>query len=240
MLRVRALGGLEIYRGEERVNASSQSARAREMLLYLLCHPAGSTKEQIGAALWPDADGAKLRNNFHVTVHRLRKTLGASKWIVADGETYAIDRHAAIDFDAEVFERTAKAALRSLAEPELEHAASLYRGDFFASSSSSEWHLGVRDRLRDVYSELLRALGRAKMSAGDFRRAADIYRTLLQIDQLDEQACRNLMTSLGHEGDTAGASLAYRSLVNALRRELDAPPDPATVRLFTKIQASTQ
>ena len=235
MLRVRALGGLEIYRGEEKVDANAQSARAREMLLYLLCHPSGSTKEQIGAALWPDADPGKLRNNFHVTVHRLRKTLGATKWVVANGETYAIAREAGVDFDAEKFEREAKAALRSLEVSRLEDAASLYRGDFFANAGAGEWHLAVRDRLRDLYAEVLRNLGRARMSAREFRAAAEVYAKLVDLDPLDEQACRNLMTCLGNEGDAAGASLAYRRLVQSLRREVDAGPDPATVKLHARI-----
>src|SRR5688572_15398746 len=68
-LTVRALGPLDIRRSGERVDGGSQSARARELLLFFLSNPTGATKEEIGAALWPEADAAKLRNNFHVTVH---------------------------------------------------------------------------------------------------------------------------------------------------------------------------
>jgi DNA-binding SARP family transcriptional activator len=62
-----------------------------------------------------------------------------------------------------------------------------------------------------------------------------VYRKLVNLDPLDEQACRNLMTCLGNEGDAAGASLAYRHLVASLRREVDATPDPATVKLYARI-----
>ena len=235
MLRVRALGGVEIYRGEERVDAGSQSARAREMLIYLLAHPSGATKEQIGAALWPEADGTKLRNNFHVTVHRLRKTLGGSDWVVSEGDTYVIDRKAGVDFDAEAFERQARLAIRSTDPVELTRAIEMYRGDFLDKAAAGEWYLPIRDKLRDLYSESLRTLGRTKLMAQDFAAAADVYKKLLELDDLDEQACRNLMTSLAHTGDAGGAALAYRRLVSALRRELDTEPDPATVKLHTKI-----
>src|ERR1043165_9876527 len=66
-LHVRALGALEIVHEGVAIDASSLPARARELLVFLLCNRNGCTKEQIGAALWPDLDGAKLRNNFHVT-----------------------------------------------------------------------------------------------------------------------------------------------------------------------------
>jgi two-component SAPR family response regulator len=134
-LRVRALGPLEIERDGEAVE---ESARSRELLLYLLCHPSGRTKEQIGAALWPDADPSKLRNNFHVTLHRLRKGLGAAEWIVVDGDTYALDRSRGLEFDAEIFEREAKQARNT---ERLSRAVELYRGDFFENARHGEWYL---------------------------------------------------------------------------------------------------
>lgn len=138
-LSVRALGPLEIQRDGE---AIEESARSRELLLYLLCHPSGRTKEQIGAALWPDADPARLRNNFHVTLHRLRKGLGAAEWIVVDGDTYALDRSRGVEFDAETFEREANAAVSNRDKRNIERlvrAVELYRGDFFENARDSEW-----------------------------------------------------------------------------------------------------
>jgi len=241
-LRVRALGTLEIERDGQAIESAAHSGRSRELLLFLLCHPAGCTKEQIGSALWPDADPAKLRNNFHVTIHRLRKVLGGAEWIVIQGDTYSLERRHDIDFDVERFERDARAALR-LPEnsPEaiahLAEAVEIYRGDFFENGGAGEWHLVIRDRLRELYASALVALGRARVVARDFAAAARDYERLLQLDSLDEQACRNLMTCLARQGDTAAASRAYRRLTQSLRRELDTEPDPATTRLHAKIVA---
>jgi predicted ATPase/DNA-binding SARP family transcriptional activator len=225
-LRVRALGPLEIERDGATVE---ESARSRELLLYLLCHPSGRTKEQIGAALWPDADAAKLRNNFHVTLHRLRKGLGASEWIVVDGDTYALDRSRGLDFDAETFEREANAAIanrdrhpRNLER--LSRAVQLYRGDFFENAKDGEWYLPIRNRIRDLYARSLDTLGRARMAAGDFAAAAETYQRLVNFDELDEDATRNLMTALEKQGDSAGAKRAYRRLAAALKRELGEEP----------------
>ncbi len=236
-LRVRALGALEIEVDGKPIEGGSQSARARELLLFLLMHPRGATKEQIGAALWPDADPARLRNNFHVTIHRLRKMLGDAEWVVVRGETYALDRDRPVQFDAEVFEREAADALRSKATDAAAHlarAVDLYRGDFFENATSGEWHLEVRDRLRDLDSRALTTLGRALMTAGDFAAAAETYQRLVDLDDLDEQACRNLMTCYGRLGDAAAAARAYRRLSEALRKELDTEPEEVTVRVYEK------
>ncbi|MCU1348901.1 MAG: Signal transduction response regulator / Disease resistance protein [Acidobacteria bacterium] len=240
LLRVRALGPLEIYRGGELVDVAAQSIRARELLLFLLTHPQGCTKEQIGAALWPDVDPARLRNNFHVTLHRLRKSLGAAELVAVEGETYAIDRSGGFDFDAETFEREVTLALKKKDEalPRLAAAVPLYRGDFFENGSGSgEWLDDVRDRLRDLYARALTTLGRAQLAAGDARAAADAYQRLVQLDDLDEEAARNLMTALARAGDPAAATRAYRRLTESLRRELETEPEPVTTRLHARIAA---
>ena len=220
-LVVRALGKLEIVVGGERVD---EGARARELLLYLLCHPAGRTKEQIGAALWPDADPQKLRNNFHVTLHRLRKILGGAGWIVVDGDTYALDRRAAVDFDAATFEREATAGLRARDAARLARAVASYRGEFFANAAAGEWVDDWRDRLRDLYARALAALGEARMKSEDFAGAAEAYQRLVELDDLDEDASRKLVTALKKAGDDAGATRAYRRLASALRKELGVKP----------------
>jgi DNA-binding SARP family transcriptional activator len=221
-LRVRALGSLDVERDGKPVDIGSP----RELLLFLLLHPNGATKEQIGAALWPDADPARLRNNFHVTVHRLRKVLGDAEWVIARGDAYVLKP--GIDFDAVTFEREINAAIRARDAARLQRAIELYRGDFFENASAGEWHLEVRDRLRDLYAKALATLGRLTDST-------DAWQRLVALDPLDEEAARHLMVALGKEGDPAAASRVYRRLADALKRELDAEPEPETRAVLKRL-----
>ncbi|HYR29666.1 MAG TPA: BTAD domain-containing putative transcriptional regulator, partial [Thermoanaerobaculia bacterium] len=227
MLRVRALGPLEIELNGQSVDAG----RSRELLLYLLAHPSGATKEQIGAALWPEVDAAKLRNNFHVTVHRLRKSLGGAEWVLVDGETYSLKP--GIDFDVARFERDAKAK-----DPaHLARAVELYRGDFFENATSDgEWYLDLRDRLRDLYARALANLGRLSTAAGDHATAAETFQRLVTLDPFDEEAARNLMNALAKQGDASGATRVYRKLVDVLKKELATEPEPATRKVYESIR----
>jgi pentatricopeptide repeat protein len=220
-LRVTALGPLQISRDGQ---AMEESARSRELLLYLACHPAGRTKEQIGAALWPDADAARIRNNFHVTLHRLRKALGGAEWIVVDGDTYALDRSRGVDLDAETFEREASAALRTSNLRRLEQALRLYRGDFFENGSNGEWYLPVRNRLHDLYARGVETLARQRMEAGDYSGAAEVWQGLVSLDDLDEEAARNLIDCLTRAGDVSAAKRVWRRLADSLKRELGEEP----------------
>jgi len=224
---VRALGPVEIERDGEAVEGER---RARELLLFLLAQPKGATKEQIGAALWPGVDAARLRNNFHVTLHRLRKMLGGAEWISIDNETYKIDRKN-VDFDVDAFESEARAAIRSGDAARIARAAALYRGDFMENSSAGEWHEEIRDHLHDLYVATLSALGRARTTSGDLRGATDAYERLVTLNRTDEEATRNLMIALAKQGDTAGVKRVYKRLADALR-ELGAEPEPETQNLL--------
>jgi predicted ATPase/DNA-binding SARP family transcriptional activator len=223
VLRVRALGPAEVRRGDTVLDIGSQ----RDLLLFLLSHPLGATKEQIGAALWPDADPAKLRNNFHVSVHRLRKVLGGNEWVEAKGDTYAV--RAGIEYDAGTFERDAIAALRARDAARLQRAVELYRGDFFENATSGEWYLDVRDRLRELYVKALAALARTTNDPEAWQRLVDA-------DPTDEEAARNLMKAMAAAGDTAGATRVYRRLVDTLRRVLDVGPEAETVALAERVK----
>jgi predicted ATPase len=91
-LRIRALGAFAVWRDGAAVPFEAwRSAKARELLLYLVLHGPRS-REQIGLALWPEASDAQVRNVFHVTLHAMRRALGGRDWVVFDGGAYALRR----------------------------------------------------------------------------------------------------------------------------------------------------
>ncbi len=78
-LEIRALGPTEIRL--EGAAVEGLWGRPKELLVLLAWHTEGLRREDVGLALWPDASPEKLRNLFHVTLHRLRKCL----WVAASG-----------------------------------------------------------------------------------------------------------------------------------------------------------
>jgi DNA-binding SARP family transcriptional activator len=238
-VRVRALGPLEIELiGRPAANAFSQS-RPRELFLYLLCHPEGRTREQVGLALWPDAAGKQLKNNFHVALHHLRKALGHPDWVTLDGERYRIARAARVWFDATIFEREIVTALRDRSAESTERLAralDLYRGPFLAGEPVGDWHLQLHDRLRRLCVDGRFELGRRLMDAEQLAEAAEAFQHLLQLEDLHEEAYRHLMVCEARLGARIGALRRYERLVLHLRDELDAEPEPETVRLYDRLR----
>jgi predicted ATPase/DNA-binding SARP family transcriptional activator len=244
-LRIRVLGAFETHVRNHRVEKTEWgSSRARELLAFIACHPDGCTKAQIGLALWPDASPGQLRNTFHVTMHRLRHALAIPDAIQVEGDRYRLNPALTREFDADLFEREARAAIRDLrrgtdATPALEAALARYRGDFLAGEPAGEWADERRDRLRQLHVEGLDALGRALMERGRHADAAEAFRTLLEADPVNEEACRRQMTCLDRLGDRAGALRAYDALVRALRDELGVRPGRETAALRDKLVSTT-
>jgi predicted ATPase/DNA-binding SARP family transcriptional activator len=242
-LRVAALGPLQVCIDDRPVDAAAWgSARPRELLVYLLVHPDGRTKEQTGLAFWPDASPTQLRNNFHVTLHRLRRALGGADCVTLAHERYTVDPELVEEFDVARFEREVAAARRALQRQQeggaarLEQALERYRGDFLDGEPVGDWHLEHRDRLQRVYVDALMALGEQRVRDGEHARAGDAFRGVLSRDELHEEALRALMRCHAAAGERTQALRAYRRFAERLRRELEIEPGAATVRLFERLQ----
>jgi predicted ATPase/DNA-binding SARP family transcriptional activator len=250
VLEVRALGPLEILRnGAVLPDSAWRYARPRELLLFLLSHPEGRTRDQIGLVFWPDASTTQVKNNFHVMLHHVRKALGRADLVTFERDHYRInwDVEGGVRFDARSFEETAKAALRALKTqktPEtldeaafrLRDAMSLYRGDFLVDAEAGDWHLDIRDRLRRLALDGRIALGDLALARGAWSDAAESFAQAIHVDELNETAFRRFLTALARSGDRSEALRQYERLVATLRSTLGVEPDPETRVLYQRLR----
>jgi DNA-binding SARP family transcriptional activator len=240
-LRVYALGPLRIARNDAELDVELwRSSKARELLLFLLCNPAGVTRDQVGLALWPDASSAQLRNSFHVTMHRLRKGLGEVA-IEVNNDRYRFALPGQIEFDAQRFEREITLLLReqtltNASAERLLAALALYRGDFLAGERVGDWHDALRERLCRLFRDGVRKLAEWQVHSERYRDAANSFERLIAADPLEEDAYRGLLLCYTRLGERGSAARAYQRLVRALREELDSEPEEATEALARRLQ----
>jgi predicted ATPase/DNA-binding SARP family transcriptional activator len=241
-LRVQALGPLIIdHCGRVLPAEAWGSARPRELLLYLLMHPHGCTREQVGLALWPEASAGQVRNSFHTTLHRLRKVLGDNVSVAFAGDRYRLDVVGGVEFDVPTFERDVNAALAALgtdsgAADRLATALGLYRGGFLEGEPVGDWHLEVRDRMERLQRTALGALAEAWMDDARYDEARAVLQRLVYADELNEHAHRQLMTCLARSGERAQAIRVFQRLASVLDEELSVEPEAATLALAQRLQ----
>lgn len=244
-LTVAALGSLEIHLDGQRIDPASWShLRPRELLVYLLCHPAGRTRQEVGHALWPESAPAQVKNSFHVALHHLRKTLGRPEWVRLEDDRYRIASEFGVTFDVADFERGVKDALRNVREgsvrdPDgLRATLSLYRGDFLAEEAMGAWCLEHRDHFRRLYVDGMVALGALLLETGANEDALEVSRRVVLIDDLHEGAYRQLMTAYARTGERMLSIRQFERLAALLQEELSAEPETETVALHRRILAA--
>lgn len=235
VLAVQTLGHVSIRRnGEILPEAAWPYAKPRELLLYLLAHPEGRTREQIGLDFWPDVSAAQVKNNFHVTLHHLRRVLGDPTLIQYVRGRYRVAFERGVRVDAIALEEAVTAALDQLARrPDAKAARQLgevlgtAQGHYLEHESFGDWHLAVRDRLVRLQTEAWLELGRYHSVEGEHRLAEQALRALLALDPLHEEGLRLLLLTLARLEQRSDALRLYERAQDALQREFGAAPSAA-------------
>ena len=238
-LRVRALGTATVELGEVALTAADWGyAKPRELLFLLVTSPP-LTREQLGAALWPELSRQQLGNALHTALRELRRALGDPEWVVYSGGRYSFNRSRQHDCDVDTFEAALAAASRArpaaAALPDLQRAVAAYGGDFLAGMTVGEWAHARRDELGRRFESALLAVGRLHAAAGRYQAAVTAFRRAIEHEPLNESAHRELMACWEHLGETARAVRHYEELADLLREQVGVPPAAETTALYERL-----
>ena len=192
--------------------------------------------------LWPDLDAEAAINNLHKSIHAARRALeptlksGAdSQFVLTHGQQVFLRAPGKLWIDAEEFERTAAEALKSSDTQAYEQALALYEGDLLIEDPYEDWIAARREQLRAMRRELLVGLSELYEARGRHQDGIARLKEVVALDPPDEDAHRRLMRLHALAGNRQQALQQYRECCAALRRELDARPELATVKLHEQI-----
>jgi DNA-binding SARP family transcriptional activator len=239
VLRIRALGEATVSRGDEPVTAADWGYGKPRELLFLLATSPPLTREQIGAALWPDQPARQLGNSLHTALRGLRRALGDPGWVLYTDRRYSFNTSREYDCDVITFEVALAGAQRAgggdAALPTLQRALAAYGGDFLAGLAAGEWAQARRDELRRRFESALLATGRLHAAAGRHQAAAGAFRRAVAHEPLNETAHRGLMQAWASLDETARAIQHYSELTELLAGQVGAPPSAQTTALYQRL-----
>jgi DNA-binding SARP family transcriptional activator len=116
-----------------------------------------------------------------------------------------------------------------------QEAQHLYRGDFMEEDIYVDWCAAERERLHEIYLEVLTGIVDCHAEQGHYAGAVQACRTALVHDPCRESFHRALMEHLVHLGRADWALSQYHSCRRILARELGVEPMPETQRLHRQI-----
>ena len=201
-------------------------AKAREVLFYLLAHPAGATTDTLCDALWPEREPPRARDLLKTAVYRLRSVLPPDTITLQRRQVFTLNRETVrLEYDAERF----GTLLDSLDDaPELlDEAMALYNGPFLAQSDAL-WCGALRTELEERYVQALLAIARRYERQCTFGEALLLYRQILAVNPLHETAHAGVMRCQFAQGNRAAAISQYRELCRILDEEMGLDPVPTS------------
>ncbi|MGH9839247.1 MAG: BTAD domain-containing putative transcriptional regulator [Blastocatellia bacterium] len=260
-LKIHLLGPFRISVGGSPVEESLwQRRKARTLVKLLALAPRHRLhREQLIEHLFPELDPESAARNLNKTIHAVRRVLepqlqsGAdSRFIVtqdhqvmlrAPGELWPGELWpgelwpSELWIDVEVFERQAAEALKGDDPARYEAALQLYGGDLLGEDRYEEWTAVRRRQLQTLRQELLARLARLYQARGEYQLSIERLKELIACDEANEEAHRQLMRLFALTGSRHQALQQYRLCGEAVRREMDAAPESATVALYEQIVA---
>ncbi|MBU0491937.1 MAG: tetratricopeptide repeat protein [Chloroflexi bacterium] len=239
-LRILALGGFQVWRGDLPIPSEAWPRRkTRLLLLYLLTQRHPVPRDEVLETLWPDlppdAAGLALNTTFSDLRHILEPYLGQgqpSRYLRRSEETLAFDLTCEAWYDVRAFEQAVQAG-----GPTVQPALELYRGDFLPEEPYEDWVLRERERLRALYLNTLMARLAEYVRAGAWREGADLAHRVLDRESWLEEVWRALIQCYAMLGRRSEALHAYHACVCALKAELDVGPSPETCALYERLRA---
>ena len=228
-LRIRLLGGLDLWLGDEPVRL--ESGRAESLISYLALHGrAPQRRDHLAFLLWPDSSEPQARTNLRHLIHTIRRALPElERFLDFSPLTVGWRQHAPLWFDVAAFEDAASAAHHEPSDTiaPLQHAVELYAGELL-SGSYEEWAVSERERLGQLYRTTLERLTQLLEDRHEYGAAIPYAERLLRHDPLREETYRLLMRLHRARGDTASALRVYHACVTALDEELGVAPSTVT------------
>ncbi|MFN2163454.1 MAG: protein kinase domain-containing protein, partial [Candidatus Promineifilaceae bacterium] len=223
-------------------------------------------REALMTMLWPDLPLESAQTNLRQIIYQLRKAIpevaalpdvgaregdGRVPLILSERQTVQLNPEAAAAADATTFSNLLEAVQAhehsglnscSLCQSRLDEAVVLCDGSFLAdfyledSSQFEDWAHRRREAYRRQVMDALAALVDGSLQRGDYVRAQQYAQRHLDLDNLDERACRQMMEVLARSGRRREALAVYEEVVRLLRDELGMSPMAQTIRLAEQIE----
>ena len=236
--RVHVLGRFRLTKGDHPVAIPPRLRKPQEVLQALIAF--GATAVSAGVlidALWPDSEGDAAYHALESALYRLRRLLGARDAVRMEGSKVSLNRD---QWWVDMWEFEEE--LQRPHDPETKdierigRVRLLYQGHFLQHETEKPWVLKARQELRDRLLRAIRDAARACERACRWEDAANLYRSGIELDSLNEGLYRGLMLCHQELGDHSEALHAYRRCRELLTRFLGIPPNAKTQALFHSVR----
>jgi predicted ATPase/DNA-binding SARP family transcriptional activator len=238
-VQIRLFGAFSVRVGEVVVPEGAWRLRKAKSLVKLLALAPERRvhRERATELLWPERAPEAAANNFHQALFVARRALEAagaeaSAVLPLRDDMLALFPSGRVEVDVDFFEAAVVRARETGESSDYGAALALHHGELLAEDRYEAWATSRRGAVREAHLGLLLEFSARLAKGGDSAAAIEALEQVVVVDPLHEAAHRALMRMFAADGRRQKALGQYHVLRGALRRELEAEPDPQTARLY--------
>jgi predicted ATPase/DNA-binding SARP family transcriptional activator len=239
VVQIRLFGAFAVRVGGEVVPEGAWRLRKAKSLVKLLALAPERRvhREHVTELLWPERAREAAANNFHQALYVARRALEAagaesSAVLPLRDDMLVLYPGGMVEVDVDAFEAAVARARGTGELSDYRAALELYGGELLPEDRYEAWAVGRREAVSEAHLGLLLDLSSRLDRGGDAEAAIAALEQVVVIDPLHEGAQRALMRLFAAAGRRQHALAQYHRLREALRRDLEAEPDPQTARLY--------
>lgn len=222
--KIRLLGSAQVTKDEEQIVFSYGKVNA--LVYYLFVHK-NVSRDEIAGLLWADEGEAVAKKNLRNAIYKAKSALGEDIILSPKKSVLVLNPDKEIDLDVDEYMKA-----------DAQRAIGLYRGEFLQgfyvknAKLFEEWMMKTRYRMKKKYIDSLNICMEKALKDKDTQKAEDYAKSLIQIDEFDENPYRVLMNLYRERGNYAKVLECYHTLADLLDRELGIKPDELTKQIF--------
>jgi LuxR family maltose regulon positive regulatory protein len=245
-LRVRFFGHFEMLCNGEPLSLG-RNGKPLAIFKYLLAHrDRRVSQEHLMEWLWPESSLKKARSSLNVAICTLRKLLsdcsaGLQNCILLEQGYYRLCSSVRVVTDVEEFDlryeqgRLLEKINRMEGAAEYERAVELYRGEYLLEHLYEDWTMVERERLSNVYLDMLKWLAVYYKEAEQLRESIRIIYRMLEKDRSHENSHLLLTECYALLGSYGRALHQYRLFKGVLKRTHGTEPSVETEERFENV-----
>lgn len=234
---VKTFGHFSVTIGNRQLTGDDwQRKKARDIFKILLInHRKSVTIDELIDFLWSDSGSKNLVPTLWNSVSYIRKALEPdikphtpSSYIKISDKSYMLDLGTDVSIDFLQFkEIIASSCLEKNIDIKitlLEHAITLYTGEFLKEDSFEEWASFERESMKELYLDAIIETGNYYLQKSRLSDAVLYARKAIETDKVYEEGYKLLFTALAGNQQISELSKAWKLCQQAYKKELGANP----------------
>ena len=209
-----------------------------ELLAYLAAQPnQAATKNEVLQSLFEGRTDDSARSYLRQALNRLRQALPPDAPLRVEGDSVSWDGGTLTSESVEL-QRELRQAAHFRGRDRLDAALAALRvfesGEYLADARSA-WADTRREDLNELLTDTRLAAAEAAFDIGDYRRADELGKQVLDADPYRESAWRLSMKVASAMGDDDRVIARYRACERSLAT-VSVPPAPSTLQLLSRLR----